>query len=257
MERQVFPLVGVPCCAQERNGHPIHVVGDKYVRAVVEAAGALPLAIPALGAAIDVVDLAARLDGLLVTGSPSNVEPHHYGGSPSREGTLHDPARDATTLPLIRAALEHDVPLLAICRGIQELNVALGGTLHQNVHEVAGREDHRSRKDRSIAERYAHDQHLVRLEPDGLLRPLAGADEVWVNSLHAQGIDRPAPGLAVEAVAPDGQIEAVRVPGRRFAIGVQWHPEFAVLRHDFSRALFEAFGAAAQARARSRALVPV
>jgi putative glutamine amidotransferase len=257
MERQVFPLVGVPCCARDHNGHPYHVVGDKYVRAIAEAADALPLAIPALGPAIDVDDLIARLDGLLVTGSPSNIEPRHYGGPPSREGTLHDPARDATTLPLIRAALAHDVPVLAICRGIQELNVALGGTLHQNVHEVAGREDHRSRKDRAIAGRYAHDQHEVQLAPDGLLHRLAGAASVWVNSLHAQGIDRPAPGLEIEAVASDGQIEAVRLPGKAFALGVQWHPEFAVLRHDFSRALFAAFGAATRARARARALVPV
>lgn len=255
MKPQVFPLVGVTCCAREHNGHPYHVVGDKYVRAVAEAASALPLAIPALAGAIDPADLADRLDGLLVTGSPSNVEPRHYGGEPSREGTLHDPARDGTTLPLIRAALERDVPILAICRGIQELNVALGGTLHQNVHEIAGRLDHRSRKDRPIEGRYAHDQHPVTFSPDGILRRLAGADEVWVNSLHAQGIDRPAPGLVVEALAPDGQIEAVRVEGRSFAIGVQWHPEFAVLQHDFSRALFAAFGAAAQARARARALV--
>jgi putative glutamine amidotransferase len=257
MERQVFPLVGVPCCARDQNGHPYHVVGDKYVRAVAEAADALPLAIPALGPAIDVAGLAARLDGLLVTGSPSNVEPHHYRGPPSREGTLHDAARDATTLPLIRAALAQDVPVLAICRGIQELNVALGGTLHQNVHELPGREDHRSRKDRPIEGRYAHDQHEVQLAPGGVLHRLAGADSVWVNSLHAQGIDHAAPGLEIEAVAPDGQIEAVRVPGKTFAIGVQWHPEFAVLRHGFSRALFAAFGAAARARARARALLAV
>jgi putative glutamine amidotransferase len=254
VERQVFPLVGVPSCTRDINGHPFHVVGDKYMRAIVETAAGVPLAIPALGPAIDVDDLAARLDGLLVTGSPSNVEPHHYGGSPSREGTLHDPARDATTLPLIRAAVERDVPILAICRGIQELNVALGGTLHQNVHEVSGRQDHRSRKDRPVEGRYEHDQHTVSLAPEGVLRRLAGAEEVWVNSLHAQGIDRLAPGLEVEAVAPDGQVEAVRVPDRSFVIGVQWHPEFKVLRHNFSRTLFEAFGAASRARARSRAL---
>jgi putative glutamine amidotransferase len=256
VERQAFPLVGVPCCARELNQHPFHVVGDKYVRAVAEAAGAVPLAIPALAAAIDADHIAGRHDGNLVNGSPSNVEPHHYDGPPSRAGTLHDPARDAMTLPLIRAALAHDVPVLAICRGIQELNVALGGTLHQNVHEVPGRRDHRSRKELSVAGRYAHDQHVVSLAPDGLLRGLAGADEVWVNSLHAQGIDRLAPGLAVEAVAPDGQVEAVRLPGKSFVLGVQWHPEYAVLRHEFSRALFAAFGAAAAARARARSRVP-
>jgi putative glutamine amidotransferase len=257
VERQIIPLVGVPCCAREMNGHPFHVVGDKYVRAVVDGAGALPLAIPALGRALDLTDLAGRLDGLLVTGSPSNVEPHHYQGTPSREGTLHDAARDETTLPLIRAALGADLPVLAICRGIQELNVALGGSLHQNVHEVPGREDHRSRKDLSVAARYAHDQHRVSLAPDGVLCGIAGTDEVWVNSLHAQGIDMLAPGLAVEAVAPDGQVEAVRVAGKRFAIGVQWHPEYQVLRHGFSRALFAAFGEALLARARRRALAPV
>jgi len=225
------------------------------MRAVTEAAGALPLAIPALAAAIDPVDLAERLDGLLVTGSPSNIEPHLYGGPPSRDGTLHDPARDATTLPLIRAALDRDVPVLAICRGLQELNVALGGTLHQNVHEVPGRLDHRSRKELPIPDRYAHDQHLVSLAPDGILREIAGAEKVFVNSLHAQGIDRLAPGLAIEAVAPDGQVEAVRVVGKSFALGVQWHPEFAVLAHDFSRELFAAFGKAASARARARSRV--
>jgi putative glutamine amidotransferase len=240
----VKPLIGIPCCFRELNDHPFHVVGDKYIRAVSEAAEGTPLLVPALGGALDLADLVGRLDGLLITGARSNVEPRHYGGEASREGTLHDPARDATTLPLIRMAVERDLPVLAICRGIQELNVALGGTLHQLVHEVQGRADHRTPPGPPQAERYAHRAHPVRLAPGGVLAGVAGVEEIWVNSLHGQGVDRPAPGLIVEAEAPDGQIEAVRVPGRRFAIGVQWHPEFAVMAHPFSRALFEAFGEA-------------
>jgi putative glutamine amidotransferase len=252
----LLPLVGVPCCAREINSHPFHVVADKYDRAVVVGAKCLAFNIPALAAACDPEEVAARIDGLLVTGSPSNVEPHHYNGHASREGTLHDPARDATTLPLIRAALRRDVPVLAICRGIQELNVALGGTLHQLVHEVDGRMDHRSRKELAVEQRYAHDQHTVKLTRGGYFEDLAGADELWVNSLHAQGIDRLAPGLFVEAVAGDGQVEAVRVEGRSFAIGVQWHPETKVLENPFSAALFHAFGEACRRHALAKARVP-
>lgn len=242
------PIVGIPCCYREINDHPFHVVGDKYAKAVLVAAEATPVLVPAFGDALDLEHVISRFDGLLVTGARSNVEPHRYGGAPSREGTLHDPRRDDTTLPLIRLAIERDVPMLAICRGIQELNVALGGTLHQLVHEVPGRRDHRTPPEGTVAERYAHKAHTVKLS--GSLRSLAGGDEIWVNSLHMQGIDTLAPGLEVEAVAEDGQVEAVRMPGRRFAIGVQWHPEFAVMDHDFSRALFAEFGAACRERAR-------
>jgi putative glutamine amidotransferase len=158
-----------------------------------------------------------------------------------------------TTLPLIRRALELGVPLLAICRGIQELNVALGGSLHQHVHEVAGRSDHRSDKSVPLAERYGP-AHPITLTPRGILQGLLdGAATVEVNSLHGQAIDRLAPGLAVEALVPDGTIEAVRVVGvRGFALGVQWHPEWRVLDNPISRRLFAAFGAACRARARSR-----
>jgi len=127
MDLRSPPVIGIPCCVRPVNDHPYHVVGDKYVRAVASAAGGLPLLVPALGAGIDPADLVGRLDGLLLTGSRSNVEPHHYDGAPSRPETAHDAERDATTLPLIRAAVAGGLPLLAVCRGIQELNVALGG----------------------------------------------------------------------------------------------------------------------------------
>ena len=245
------PLVGLPCCTRLVGEHPTHWVGEKYITAVSDAAGAVPLLVPALGGRLDPQDILCRLDGLLLTGSRSNVEPHHYDGARSAEGTLHDAQRDALTLPLIRAAVDGGLPVLAICRGIQELNVALGGTLHQRVHEVAGRLDHRA-PEGAAARRYAHDAHRVCLVPGGLLERLAGARELTVNSLHAQGIDRLAPGLAAEAEAPDGQIEAVRHRAAPFVVGVQWHPEYRVLDNAFGRALFAAFGAACHNFARTR-----
>jgi putative glutamine amidotransferase len=246
------PLIGIPCCRRQVNETPFHAVAEKYVTAITDTGGALPLLIPALGPRLDIDQVVDRVDGLLITGSPSNVEPHHYAGPPSVPGTAHDPERDATTLPLIRRAIERGVPVLAICRGIQELNVALGGSLHQRLYEVPGRLDHRTPKGPPVEIRYAHQAHPVRLTPGGLLHRLAGVEEVIVNSLHSQGIDQPAQGLVVEAVAPDGQIEAVRLPGPVFVVGVQWHPEFAVREHPFSLQLFEAFAKAYATRAQSR-----
>ena len=232
--------------------HPFHVAGDKYLRAVADGAQALPLLIPALGDGLDPAELVGRLDGLLLTGSASNVEPHRYGGPSSAAGTPHDPARDATTLPLIRAALDAGVPLLGICRGFQELNVALGGTLHQRVHEVPGLDDHREDESAPLEVQYGP-AHPVRLAPGGILAGLAGALEVRVNSVHGQGIDRLAPGLAVEATAPDGLVEAVRVEhAPAFALAVQWHPEWRFWEDPLSAALFAAFGDAAAARAALR-----
>jgi putative glutamine amidotransferase len=245
------PAIGIPCCVREIGGHVFHGVGEKYIVAAVDSCGGLPILIPAFGDRFAPEAWLGRIDGLLITGSRSNVEPRHYGRGPSRPGTLHDPQRDALTLPLIRAAIAADLPVLAICRGIQELNVALGGTLHEHVHEVPGRLDHRAPDEELLERRYAHDRHEVRLIAGGLLRGLAGAEAVTVNSLHSQGIDDLAPGLAVEAVAPDGQIEAVRVAGAGFVVGVQWHPEFPRPQNAFSRALFEAFARACKARAAS------
>jgi putative glutamine amidotransferase len=244
-----LPLVAIPADVREIGIHPFHVVGEKYITAVMQGAAALPLLVPSLGDAIDRRDLLARIDGILFTGSPSNVEPHHYEGPASREGTLHDPQRDATTLPLIREAIEAGVPILCICRGIQELNVALGGTLHQHVEEVPGLLNHRSDTSKPRDVQYAP-AHKIRLEPGGVLAGLWPEPEVAVNTLHGQGIDRLAPRLAIEARAPDGLIEAVRVKDApAFALGVQWHPEWKVTENPFSMALFGAFGDAARARA--------
>ena len=242
-----MPLVGIPTCLRTVNERLFHGVNDRYPSAVLDAAGCLPVLIPAVGSKVDVRAVLSRLDGLLLTGSPSNVHPSHCGAEPSDPEILYDPERDATTLPLIREAIRRDLPILAICRGIQELNVALGGTLHQRVHEVPGRHNHRSRRDSSDGP-YGP-AHRVTLTAGGLLASLAGAPEVKVNSLHSQGIDRPAVSLRIEAVAPDGQIEAVSLPEARFVVGVQWHPEYKAVDDPFSSALFSAFAVACGAAA--------
>ncbi len=247
------PLIGVPACVKEIDDNSFHAVGDKYLRAVTEAVQGLPIVIPAFGEnGVDLRDLVWRLDGLLLTGSPSNVYPLHYGTEPHPGAEPHDLERDATTLPLIRLALESAVPLLAICRGMQELNVALGGSLHARLQELPGRMDHRRPKHDDPDVQYGP-RHEVALTPGGAFEALAGAREITVNSLHGQALDRVAEGLAVEAVAPDGTIEAVSVTGApAFALGVQWHPEYKALENPFSTRLFSGFGEAARARARER-----
>jgi len=243
------PVIGLPADRRMIGHHPFHAVGEKYIRAVIEAAGAIAFLIPSLGEPLDVDEILAHVDGILFTGSPSNVEPHHYQGARSSPGTLHDPHRDATTLPLIPRAVATGVPVLGICRGFQEMNVAFGGTLHQQVHALAGMIDHRDDESRPLEEQYGP-AHEVTLEPGGLLRQMAGTDRVRVNSLHSQGVDRLGGSLAVEARAPDGLVEAFRVKDApRFALAVQWHPEWQVMSNSFSRALFAAFGAASRERA--------
>jgi putative glutamine amidotransferase len=246
------PLIGISADRRMVGAHPFHMVGEKYARAVLDASDAAPVMIPALAEELRFDELLQRLDGLVFTGSPSNVEPHLYQGAPSAPGTLHDPARDATTLPLIRKAVEAGVPVFGICRGFQEMNVAFGGTLHQNLHEIPGYLDHRDDTTQPLEVQYGP-AHEVTLEPGGLLRSLAERDRIEVNSLHHQGIDQLGAELAVEARAPDGVIEAFRVrKAQRFAVAVQWHPEWRVMGNPFSRALFAAFGQASRERAQTR-----
>ena len=246
------PLIGIPADRRMVGAQPFHMVGEKYARAVIEAANAAPLLIPALAEELGFEELLERLDGLLFTGSPSNVEPHLYQGPPSAPGTLHDPARDATTLPLIRKAVQAGVPVFGICRGFQEMNVAFGGSLHQRLHEVPGHLDHRDDESQPLEVQYgpAHD---VTLEPGGVLRSLSAGDRIRVNSLHTQGIDRLGDELAVEARAPDGVIEAFRVrAAQHFALAVQWHPEWQVMANPFSRALVRRLRAGGGERAQRK-----
>jgi putative glutamine amidotransferase len=244
------PVIGVPADRRLLGKHWFHGVGEKYLRAIADAADALPLIVPAFGERIEIETLLASCDGVLLTGSPSNIEPQHYRGAASAPGTWHDPERDATTLPLIPRAVAAGLPLMAVCRGFQELNVAYGGTLHQKLHEIPGNLTHKEDESRPLEEQYGP-AHEVELTPGGVLAGIAGSGRVTVNSLHSQGIDRLGDGLLVEARAPDGVIEAVRVAGARgFALAVQWHPEWQVLSNPFSTALFAAFGNAARAHAR-------
>jgi putative glutamine amidotransferase len=236
------PIVGIPACAKLVKGHPRHDTPARYATAVLGGAGAVPIMIPPMGeASLAVLD---RIDGLLVPGSPSNVHPSHYAGGESLTPDSHDLERDATTLRLIPEAIARGIPLLAICRGIQELNVALGGTLHQRVHEVTERMDHRPGPG-TLEEKYAA-RHLVFLS--GRLAHIIGSTKILVNSLHGQAIDALAPGLVMEAFAPDNTIEAVRVErASAFAMGVQWHPEWGYADDSASLALFHAFGDACRA----------
>jgi len=246
------PVIGVPADRRQVGLHPFHMVGEKYLNALIQAADVLPLMVPVLAEDLDVDELLGPFDGIFLTGSYSNVEPHHYQGEPSEEGTLHDPHRDAVTLPLARRALETGMPLLAVCRGFQELNVALGGSLHQKVHEVPGYHRHLENDEDPIELQYGP-SHPVTLVEGGLLRRLMGVETAMVNSLHAQGVARLAGGVSVEAIADDGLIEAFRVDGvPGFALAVQWHPEWQATKNELSRAIFKAFGDACRTRARER-----
>ena len=244
-----LPLIGIPADRRLFGKHYFHMVGEKYIEAIAQGANAIPVLVPALGGEIDLPSLLEVCDGLLFTGSASNVEPHHYGGPASAPGTLHDPNRDATTLPLIPRAVAAGLPVLAICRGFQEMNVAYGGTLHQRLHEVAGNLDHRDDESQPLDVQYGP-AHEVLLEPGGQLQKIAGAARLTVNSLHWQGVAKLGGGLTVEARAPDGVIEAFSVTGSKdFSMGLQWHPEWKFEKDPFSRALFAAFGTASRQHA--------
>ncbi len=250
-----IPVIGVTACRLlGAHGLPIHKVSESYIKGMIDGTGGLPIMIPAVGADLKAAQLDRWLDvvdGLLITGSPSNVDPSNYDGHEARRDSERDPARDATTLPLIRRAIERAVPVLAICRGIQELNVALGGTLHQHVHEVPGRMDHRSDKSKPMAERFAELAHSITLTDGGILQDiLGGVGNIEVNTLHGQALDRPGERVVVEAMAPDGTIEAVSVPDAPgFVLGVQWHPEWQVLNNPHSKRIFAAFGDACRSHA--------
>lgn len=208
----------------------------------------MPLVLPAFGEHTDLETVLALADGIFLTGSPSNVHPDHFGQSVHNPELPLDPLRDGTTLPLIRAAILRGIPLFAVCRGFQEVNVALGGSLHQAVQEVPGKMDHREDKEQSLDLQYAA-THPVQLVEGGvlaeILMPDGAGGSIMVNSLHGQGVDRLADGVLVEAVAPDGLVEAYTILGMAdFALAVQWHPEWKLAENPVSIKLFTAFGAA-------------
>jgi putative glutamine amidotransferase len=234
------PVVLVASCQRMLGNSPVSATGTPYIEAV-RLAGARPLLIPA-GDPAEILSLLDLADGILLTGSQSNVHPSHFE-QPVRDPSLPlDPARDAWSLPLIREAIRRGLPLLAICRGCQEFNVALGGSLHQAVHEVPGFMDHQPASEEILDEKYGP-AHPIDLAPGGFLQTWLGQTRITVNSVHGQGIARLAPTLRAEAFAPDGLVEAITDPhAPAFNLGVQWHPEWRAAENPVSRRLLELFG---------------
>jgi putative glutamine amidotransferase len=246
------PLVAVSSDIRSFDAYTWHAVPQQYIEAAITGAGVLPMVLPNLGERIDFDGLLSSVDGVMITGSKTNVHPDLYGGEATEANGPYDPARDATTLPLIRKAIERGVPLLAICRGIQEMNVALGGTLATEIQEKEGNLDHRAPPGEHHDLRFAIRQNVT-IRPGTCLAGVFGAGDIRVNSVHRQAIDRLGERLQVEAVADDGTVEAVSVrDSRGFAVGVQWHPEYWVRSDDNSARIFRAFGDAVRARSAAR-----
>ena len=239
------PVVLVPACNRQIGLHPFHVAGKKYVD-FVRLAGCLPLVVPNAGA--DEVDaLLGLADGVLLTGSPSNVHPRHFDEHVHDPALPLDPDRDDWTLPFIPRVLARGLPLFAICRGTQETNVALGGSLHQAVQEVAGHFDHRAPSDEDAELQYGP-AHEIEVMPGGVLAGILDRARFQVNSVHGQAVNRLAQGLRVEARAPDGLIEAFSQPDAAgFNLCVQWHPEWQAAGNPVSVQLAQAFGDACRA----------
>lgn len=249
------PLVAVATDTIAFDGTDWFATQRQYVAAVFRTAGLTPLLVPNLGEALDHASILDAVDGLLLTGSKSNVFPELYGATADEATGPYDRARDATTFPLLQMALERGIPLFAICRGMQELNVARGGTLQTEFQEAAGRLDHRAP---SLSERSARfaPRHEILPRPASQFANLVGTDPVAVNSLHRQAIEIAGNGIIIEATAADGIAEAVSVHGALgFALGVQWHPEFASETDPVSKKLFAAFGDAVRMHARRRTAI--
>lgn len=236
------PLILVTSDVVQTGGYNWHGAIDTYLNAVSNISGAQPIILPDLTSETDFDSVLSRVDGVLATGSKSNVSPNAYGQTETTKHEPFDHDRDATTLPLIRAAIVQGKPLLAICRGHQELNVALGGTLYTEIQEISGTMDHRAVNHPEQDVRYKI-AHTVTPVSDGQLARIVGNAPIAVNSLHRQAIDRLAVGLSVEATADDGTIEAISVDGAKaFALGVQWHPEYWAASDPVSTQIFEYFG---------------
>ncbi|BCU77720.1 gamma-glutamyl-gamma-aminobutyrate hydrolase family protein [Luteolibacter sp. LG18] len=247
------PVVLIASCKRELDGFPTYTIRNNYIEALT-LVGCQGLIVPE-PAAGDFSTLLAVADGILFNGSPSNVHPSHYGEEVHDPSLPQDRDRDAWTLPLIRLALERGIPLFGICRGYQEMNVALGGSLHQAVHEVPGFFDHRPDDGDPLEKRYAI-AHSVEVVPGGLLEGILGAPSIEVNSVHGQGVNRLAPSLRAEAKAPDGLVEAFTCPGAKgFNLAVQWHPEWRPQDHPASLKVLQAFGDACLRHHQDRASV--
>jgi putative glutamine amidotransferase len=258
MTRPVVGVIGNTHIVENR--FPAQLVGERNLRAVADVVGALPLMFAGTPEITDIGALLDVVDGIVLTGARANVHPTRFGVEPHPRHEPYDDARDALALALVQACVERSVPLLGICRGFQEMSVAYGCSLHPEIRELPGRMNHRMPR---LENGEIHpdplvifaDRHDVTLTPDGAFARLYGCETIRVNSLHGQGIDRPGERVVVEGVAEDGTIEAIRIadaPG--FALGVQWHAEYDPQKNPVNRKLFEAFGAALQARRNGSAL---
>lgn len=246
-------LLGITCNEKSHEIDTLQAVNHMYLQAVADHMNVQPVLLPAAmpGSATDAAALLDRLDGLLVTGNRSNLHPSHYGVAPGPAYEPYDEARDAMALSLIKGALAEDVPVLAICRGYQELNVACGGSLVTDIHKQEGKLQHRTPRGDTHDIRFAA-RHKVLFAEDGYFHKLLGVTEAMTNSLHWQAVDRLGDGLTAEARAEDGVIEAIRHNAARYCVGVQWHPEYQHGENIISAPLFADFEAAMRARAEER-----
>jgi len=241
------PVVAIICETSQQGPHAFHQAADKYVQALVRCADVTPVLLPSLSDPTPLAEILTFAHGILFTGAYSNIQRHHYGLAAAPEGEIEDPTRDKNTLPLIPQVIKAGMPLLAICRGFQELNVALGGTLHPELHEVAGKFDHREDTAEPVEVQYGP-SHEITLAEGGMLQSLLSENRFTVNSVHGQGVNLVAPSLNVEATADDNTVEAVSVRGAKgYALGMQWHPEWNAWNDKQSSQIFQSFGAAARA----------
>ena len=244
MTRPIIGIIGNSYLIDD--SYPVHAGGTMNSDAVAQVAGCIPLIVPTDPRFVSVRELLESCDGFLLTGGRPNVHPEEYGHTPTEAHGAFDRARDAITLPLVRACLQSGQPFFGVCRGFQEVNVALGGTLHPEIRDLPGRENHRMPPDGTLDEKFAL-RHTVEFTDGGVFHQLIGEREVMTNTLHGQGVIDPGRDVVIDGFAPDGTPEAIYVhdaPG--FTLSVQWHPEYNAAADPVSRRLFEAFGAAAR-----------
>lgn len=242
------PVLGVIACQRTVGVEPAQAVMERYIRSAMVYGDVAALIVPSLPDLMSAAEVAGRLDGILLTGSPSNVEPHHYedeGG----EGPF-DPGRDAIALSMVERMIDARRPVFGICRGFQEINVALGGTLRRDTsHEGSGLLLHHAPDGVQFGAMFDH-LHPVQLSEGGLLAGALGKRELTVNSVHFQGIARLADGLSVEATAPDGLVEGFSArPNGAPVVAVQWHPEWQSQSNPDSQAFFKLLGSAMRGEA--------
>ncbi|WP_341304285.1 gamma-glutamyl-gamma-aminobutyrate hydrolase family protein [Pseudomonas sp. TMP25] len=246
------PVVLMSMGTQERKGHAYQVMTHKYITPLAELSGCIPLLAPSCCGADDLDQYLSMVDGVYLTGAGSNIDPALYGQKNKTPSKSQDKSRDLFDIPLIRAALKRGIPLFAVCRGMQEINVALGGTIHQKAYEVSGLNDHREDSNDPVAVQYG-DSHTVQALPGSWFAELMGDVAFPVNSLHGQALDQLGEGIEALAFAEDGLVEAIHLPGaEQFTLAVQWHPEWQAAQNPHSVKIFQAFGEACREHAAQR-----